>query len=268
MSRGKGRSEALTPSYDQRLAIGELELSLHPSGHMLGSAQLRVVRGNRTLVYAGDICGRSGWVCPPAEAVPCDVLALPATFGQRGLRFPARDRIMTRLERFLDKALEAKGPAVLLVPPFGVGPEVVMGLGRAGYKLRLHRAVAEVMRIHADLGVRVPRYRRLGKRVGRGEVVLVPPILRAQLPSLFPGARIGFVGPRAVEPDYVHRLGVDEAFALSNVADHTELLEFVHATGAREVFLTGGAIGDVQEELRERGLVVRDLLPQKQLTLF
>lgn len=268
ISRGKGKLDALTAAYDQRLAVGELELSLHPAGSMLGAAQLRIVRGGRVIVYAGDVGPRAGFVCPPAEPIRCDVLALPATFGQRGVGFPPRDEVMADLRRFLDAALTEGGPVVLLVRALGVGPEVAVGLGRAGYKLRVHRALADVLKIHAELGVLVPPFKRLGKRVGKQEVVLVPPILRGQVPELFPAARVGFVGPRAVDAAHVHQLGVDQAFPLTHVADRQELERFVDETGAGEVFLTGGAIPDFRALLEPKGVVVRDLLPQKQLSLF
>lgn len=266
--KNKRLPDALTAPFGHAIRVGALGLSLHQAGFILGAAQLRIEREGRVIVYARDVCPRASTVAPSAEPVPCDVLALAATHGGRLDRFPAREGVIEEIVRFVDASLEAKRPPVLLAERLRVAPDLAILLGRAGYRLRLHRAVADVLKLHEGLGVAVPAFKRLGKKPTRGDVVIAPPILRTNLSATLPEARMALVGPRATDAAHVHQLGVAEAFPLANVADQAELLAFVEATGAREVFLTGGKVEELGAALTATGRVVRDLRPQQQLSLF
>ncbi len=267
-TRGRGKIDALVAPYGQSLSVGNLTLSLHPSGHLLGGATLRIEREGRVLVYAAEISTRRSATAPPAEPPRCDALALLAPWAMRGLVFPPRDEVLADLGRFIDAALADGRTPVLLAPPLGIGVELLVGLGRAGYRLRAHRAVADVAKLYAELGISVPPHKRLGARVPKGEVLIVPPILRASLDALVPDARVALVGPRAADAAHVHQARVARAFPLSDSADGPELLGFVAATGARDVYLTGGEVEVFAARLRELGITARPLLPPRQLELF
>lgn len=268
VARGKGKLDVLTAPYDKPLTVGELKLSLHPSGHMLGGAQLRIEREGRVVVYAGEIWARPSVTALAAVTIPCQAIALPATYGRRPFTFPPREEVLEALRTFIDGTLAARRTPVLLTPPIGIGQELLATLGRAGYKLRVHRQVADVAKIYEALGIAMPAHKRFSSRVARGEVLLLPLILRASVEAQVPDARVALVGPKGIDAGYVHRLGVADAFPLSNVADRADLLQFVQATGAEEVFLTGGYIDELGEDLRDQGLRVHGLLPREQLELF
>jgi putative mRNA 3-end processing factor len=267
-TRGRGKLEALIAPYDQPLTVGELELSLHPAGHVLGAAQVRIVREGRVLVYAGEIYTRPSATALAAEPVRCDALALHATLARPDIAFPPREDVLKEICDFVDASLAERRTPVLLAQPVGVAQELVVHLGRAGYRLRLQRSIADVAKIYAALDVTVPDYKRFTNRVSRGEVLLFPPILRTSLSRLVPEARVALVGPRAVDAAHVHQLAVAGAFALSDVADRADRLAFVEATGAKEIYLTGGDVESFGAELRRRGLRVHNLLPREQLELF
>ena len=267
-TRGKARVEALTAPYDKPIRVGDLSLSLHPAGHMLGAAQLRIQREARVLVYAGDVSRTGTETTLGAESVPCDALALPATFARRPYRFPDRADVLAALRDFIDGTQAARRTPVLLAQPVELAQDLMVALGRAGYRLRVHRSVAEVSKLYATLGVVVPPYKRYTQRLGRGEVGVFPAILKAQLEGQISDARFALVGPRAVDAAYVYQSGVAAAFGLSDVADRVDLLDFVDSTGARSIYLTGGYIDDFAADLRDRGLRVYGLRPSEQLELF
>lgn len=266
-ARGRGKLDVLTAPYDHPLTVGELTLSLHPSGHMLGGAQIAVQREDRVVVYAGDVHTRGSATAMAAEPKACNVLALGASYAARGLRFPPREEVLRDIRRFVDATLGGRGTPVLLAPPLDIAQELLVELGRAGYKLKVHRQLADIAKLYGQLGVALPPFKRLGRTIARGDVVLMPVILRAQA-EVGTDPRLAFVGPRAVDPVYVHQQRVAKAFPLSNVADGEALLEFVKATGASEVFLTGGEVETFRSALAQEGLRVYDLQPREQLELF
>lgn len=267
-SRGRGKLDVLTAPYGSPLTVGELRMTLHPAGHLLGSAQLEVERNGRRVIYAGDVSTRPSATTLRAEARPCSALALPATYGAPGFSFPPREEVLEGIQSFIESCLADKKVPVLLAPPMGIAQELLVSLGRLDVKLKVHKSIADVAKMYAELGLTLPPYKRLTKAVSRGEVLIMPPILRTSVDGLIADARVALVGPRSVDAAHVHQLRVMEAFPLSNVADRAELSAFILETGAEDVFLTGGAVSEFAYGLRDAGIRVHELLPREQLELF
>ena len=88
-----GRGKTLTSPFLRRFSLGELDLELHPAGHMLGAAQVRVTRDGSQLVYTGDFqLGRSR-TAGQANVLDCDVLVMRATYGLPRHVFPDRQEV-------------------------------------------------------------------------------------------------------------------------------------------------------------------------------
>src|ERR1700744_4211938 len=81
-----GREEA---AYGETIARGEVALSLHPAGHILGSAQCAIRWKGITIVVSGDYKRRRDPTCRAFEPVACDVFVSEATFGLPVFRHPA-----------------------------------------------------------------------------------------------------------------------------------------------------------------------------------
>src|SRR4051812_44028696 len=69
LPRALRRTAALPAAYGQTFALGSLRLTLHPAGHVLGSAQVRCEANGLDLVYAGDIGGMGSRASLTAEAL-------------------------------------------------------------------------------------------------------------------------------------------------------------------------------------------------------
>lgn len=270
LSRGTGKIEALTSPYRRPFTLGPLELEMFPSGHVLGAAQLMVRRDGRRIVYTSDVNPRKTATAEQGVPVECDVLAIPATYGAPMYRFPPREEVLHELTRFVDRCLEERATPVFFANPVGTAQELMSVLGKAGYRLRVHRSVYDVAKIYKAQGLTLPNSRRFQGSPARDEVVIFPPILRrhASVRKLRK-YKTAVVSGRAVDPAWVHSQRVDEAFPLSDTADFKELFHFIEATGAQEVYLVDGQIEPMAAHLRERlGVRVYSLMKPQQLTLF
>src|SRR6266850_2461559 len=69
-----------TLPYGERRRIGDATVSLHPAGHMLGSAQVRVEGSSGIWVFSGDYKREADPTCAPFELVRCDVFITEATY--------------------------------------------------------------------------------------------------------------------------------------------------------------------------------------------
>ena len=66
--------------YGEPVNFGGVQVSLHPAGHVLGSAQVRIEHGGETWVVSGDYKRDPDPTCAPFEVLPCDVFISEATF--------------------------------------------------------------------------------------------------------------------------------------------------------------------------------------------
>ena len=90
-------------AYGDAFALGDARVSLHPAGHVLGSAQVRIEVDGEVWVASGDYKRQHDPTCAPFEVVPCDVFITEATFGLPIYRWPdtgevARDIVAWRDE--------------------------------------------------------------------------------------------------------------------------------------------------------------------------
>src|SRR5688572_7144372 len=70
-----------TLEYGESIAVGDARVSLHPAGHVLGSAQVRVEHRGEVWVVSGDYKLEHDPTCAPFEPVACDTFVTESTFG-------------------------------------------------------------------------------------------------------------------------------------------------------------------------------------------
>ena len=115
------------------LAIGSLQASLHPVGHLLGACAVAVQHGTERLFFSGDV-GRSQDLLmpPPLPPQATDTLIVESTYGDRE---HAAEDVASRLAGIINRTV-ARGGSVLM-PAFAVGRAqalllVLQRLKRAG----------------------------------------------------------------------------------------------------------------------------------------
>ena len=69
-------------------AINGVDVSFHPAGHVLGSAQIAVEKDGLRIVASGDYKRRPDPTCAGFEPVPCQVFITEATFALPVFRHP------------------------------------------------------------------------------------------------------------------------------------------------------------------------------------
>ena len=75
-------------AYGETMRLGEVDISYHPAGHVLGSAQILLEHRGERIVVSGDYKRRPDPTCAPFEPVACDVFVTEATFGLPVFRHP------------------------------------------------------------------------------------------------------------------------------------------------------------------------------------
>ena len=83
--------------YGETLRVGEVDISFHPAGHVLGSSQILIEANGARVVVSGDYKRGHDPTCVPFEVLRCDAFISEATFGLPVFRHPDPRKEVARL---------------------------------------------------------------------------------------------------------------------------------------------------------------------------
>ncbi|NYZ77016.1 beta-CASP ribonuclease aCPSF1, partial [Candidatus Micrarchaeota archaeon] len=110
--------EANIIEYQERIATS-LPFSLHPAGHILGSA-MTLVHEKGGILYTGDISMRKSRVLDPCEkALKAETLIMETTYGAKEDILPGIKEASHQLIRTINETLNKGGHVI--IPSFAVG---------------------------------------------------------------------------------------------------------------------------------------------------
>ncbi len=248
--------------YGQRFRLGEVEVSFHPAGHVLGSAQVRMEAGGQVWVVSGDYKRAPDPTCAPFEVVPCDVFVTEATFALPLYRWHEPRAVVAGILAWWDANRAAGVASVLFAYAMGKAPRILAELAALTDPDRMvmvHGAVGALVDLYREAGVRMLATALVSETArGRsfaGELVVAPPAaggstwMRRFGPheTAFASGWMRVRGTR-------RRKGFDRGFALSDHADWPALLRTIDQTGARRVLVTHGYADELARFLREKGV--------------
>ena len=231
-------------------------LSLHPAGHIFGSAQLLAAHPDRgTLLYTGDFKLRPGRSAEPCATPRAEVLIMETTFGRPHYVFPPTEEVLARIVRFCRDALENDEVPVLFGYSLGKSQELLAGLADAALPIALHPQTAKMTRHYEVMGVAFPPHTVCEPAEAGGHVVICPPqtAQSAWIRKISP-RRTAMITGWAVDPGTIYRYKCDAAFPLSDHADYPDLLRFVECVQPKLVYTVHGFTHEFARGLRERGL--------------
>lgn len=244
-------------------------VTLHPAGHILGSAQCLLAHETHgTLLYTGDFQLRPALAAETCAAPRADVLIMETTFGLPRYAFPPADAVLQAITDFCAEALADGATPVLYAYSLGKSQELLQGLGPARLPVMLHRQACRLTRIYEELGMSFPPYREFEAAECRGHVVICPPAWGRDAPAAdVPRPRTAVITGWAVDSSVVYRYGCDAAFPLSDHADFNDLLRFVGLVQPRTVYTVHGFAQEFAQTLRARGVEAWALGADNQLEL-
>ncbi len=266
---GRLQRHALPAAFARPFDIGALRLEVLPSGHLPGSASLLVESEGRRVLYGGAVCrGQPAFGAAPAIVRRADAVCLDATFGDARFRFPPREEALADLRRFVEGALAAGRPPVVLAPPLGGAMDAAGALAGVGIALRGHRAIVAAAAAFRAAGTKAPLVGRFERKLGPRDALLWPPEAR-EAPRLgaLRSAAFAFVSGESLDPAIAASMRAEAHIALANRSGYPDLLAHIEATGAREVALVHGCAETLASDLRARGYDAYTLGPPRQMEL-
>ncbi|HEY1381668.1 MAG TPA: ligase-associated DNA damage response exonuclease [Gemmataceae bacterium] len=243
--------------YGEPVTVNGVRVSLHPAGHILGSAQVRLELGGKVWVVSGDFKTNPDPTCAAFEPVRCHVFITESTFGLPIYRWPAPGDVFADVNAWWRANKEAGKASLLYGYALGKAQRLLAGVDPAIGPIYLHGAVDKLTAAYREAGVALPPTKYAEAVRGfdwSGSLIVAPPSAH-QTPwtRKFGTVSTGFASGWMTIRGTRRRKAVDRGFVLSDHADWPGLLSAIAATGAERVGVTHGYTAVLVRWLRERG---------------
>jgi putative mRNA 3-end processing factor len=250
----------------QPLAYGEVvqhrgvRISLHPAGHVLGSAQVRLEHGGQVWVASGDYFV-SGFdernpTCLPFEPLRCDCFITESTFGLPIYRWRPQAEVLAEIDAWWRANAAAGRASVLQAYSLGKAQRLLAGVDAGIGPIVVHASVAAINEAYRASGVPLPATLRLDDALDdavlRRALVIAPPMAQSGRP--LGEHRVAFASGWMQLRSARRRPGLDRGFVLSDHADWPGLQRAIVASGAERVIVTHGQEAELVRWLVEQGL--------------
>jgi Cft2 family RNA processing exonuclease len=230
-------------SYNQFFKIKNTLITLHPAGHILGSAQIQIKSKDTSLVYTGDFRIRPAKTVEPFEFVKPDILIMESTFGLPHYKVPPREQTEDELIDLCRSLLKHGKVPVVLAYSLGKGQEALKILTEAGLPVAVEYHILRYVSIYEKYGVKFGEFEKFKRSEfrGKGKVLLMPVQERSKsyLKNL-PGAYTIYLSGWGIDQSAAQKFGVDKVLPLSDHADFDELIELVEKTKPAQIYVTHG----------------------------
>ena len=247
-------------AYGEPFTLGDARVSLHPAGHVLGSAQVRIEVDGEVWVASGDYKRQPDPTCAPFEVVPCDVFITEATFGLPIYRWPETSDVARAIVEWRDECAARGETAILYCYALGKAQRLLAELAaQTDRPAFLHGAIDTGTAVYREAGIPMLATRRIADEPRgsdfQGELVLAPPSAAGSAwIRRFRKAQQGFASGWMRIRGNRRRRNYDRGFVVSDHADWPALLRTVRETGARRVIATHGATDALVRALNEGGI--------------
>jgi len=253
---GKSASIQSLPFGDS-VMMGPVRVSLHPAGHILGSAQVRVEHRGEVWVVTGDYKTEPDPSCENFELVECHCLISESTFGLPVYRWRPSAEIFAAMRAWWAGNREAGFTSVMYAYSLGKAQRLLRGLLGAEDPILIHPTVDAFLPHYREAGVEFPDTQVLGEQLddsarGRAMVIIPSNAGQAFLESCGPVSRAFASGWMSMRSGR-RRQSMEKGFALSDHVDWQGILDTVEATGAERIGMTHGYSDTVVRYLREQG---------------
>ncbi len=245
-------------AYGEKLKLGGVEVSFHPAGHVLGSAQIRLASAAQSVVVSGDYKREPDPTCAAFEPIACDIFISEATFGLPVFRHA---QSMAEIDKLLaSRRLFPERAHLVGAYALGKAQRVMALLRQAGYDrpIYLHGAMEKLTDFYVSEGIELGDIRKVSAadraHLG-GEIVICPPSALQDLWSRkFPDPVAAFASGWMRVRARARQRGVELPLVISDHADWDGLCATVRDTQCAKLLVTHGESDALVHWARTQGI--------------
>ena len=253
--------------WNESVWINGVRISLHPSGHIIGAAQIRVEYKGEVWVVSGDYKTENDGISGAFEPVPCHTFITESTFGLPVYRWQSQEVIFEQMWAWIGNNQQQDRASMLIAYSLGKAQRILQAIAPISDKIYVHGAIWNTHQVLLDNGIQLPVVQRITNETNKADlksaVIIAPPGAEdspwtKRLPSFRTATCSGWMQVRG----QARRSSSDMGFALSDHADWNGLLSAVKATGASKVFVTHGFQSVFSRYLNEIGIEAAEVITQ------
>ncbi|PZU19621.1 MAG: ligase-associated DNA damage response exonuclease [Chryseobacterium sp.] len=249
--------ECQSVEYGEVLNINGVKVSLHPAGHIIGSAQIRMEYKGYVSVVSGDYKIQDDGISTPFESVRCNEFVSESTFGlpiYNWLSVVAQEQ---QMRNWVQQNKANGKTSVFIGYSLGKSQRIMKALEGLD-ELNVHYSIAKLNEAYESVGVQLPDYNTIDLREDKkhlnGKIVILPPALidnpaMKKIPNLAYAICSGWMQIRGAR----RWRSADAGFAISDHADWQGLISAIKATEAEKVHITHGQTAVFSKYLNEIG---------------
>ncbi|MEL6673587.1 MAG: ligase-associated DNA damage response exonuclease [Bacteroidota bacterium] len=250
-------------AFGEKIYMNGVEISFHPAGHIIGSAQIRLAYQGEVWVVSGDYKVEDDGFCAPFEAVPCQHFITESTFGLPVYHWRPQEEIFADINQWwAQNAAEGK---ISLLSGYSLGKaqRILQGLDRNIGPVYTHGAIENTNEVLREAGIALKPTQRIHlqgeekfeKKLNQNAMIVAPPgAIGSNWSRRFQPFSLGIASGWMQIRGARRRRAADRGFVLSDHADWPGLNQAIEATGAEHVYVTHGYTEIFSRWLREKGL--------------
>jgi putative mRNA 3-end processing factor len=242
--------------YGEKLKLGDAWISLHPAGHILGSAQVRIEVAGKVTVVSGDYKRAPDPTCLPFEVVECDIFVTESTFGLPIYQWNSGEKIKEQIVHWWKTNAEQDRPSILFAYTLGKAQRIMSLLANTPGQIYCHGAVMSISQLYKELQIPLIPFspvseRAKGASFSKDLIIAPPSAFGSTWMRRFPHCRTAFVSGWMEVRGNRRRRAVDTGFVLSDHADWPALIDTIKESKAKIIYTTHGYSATLAKYLNE-----------------
>ena len=251
--------------YGEVISINGVNISLHPAGHIIGSAQVRLEYKGEVWVVTGDFKMENDGMSQPFEPVKCDVLVMESTFGLPLFQWKQQQDVFDEINQWWLGNIAAGKTSILIGYSLGKAQRLIYHLNKEQGPIFVHSSIEVVNQVLRRNGFDIPIVQKLDVASPGTDyshsLILAPPTLLSTpfVNHLEPFSAAMVSGWMSLRESRRNNL-IDRGFVLSDHADWNQLKTAVTESGAQRIFITNaGYSSSFYRWLRDSGYDITEV---------
>lgn len=254
-----GENDCQSIGWNDPVIRNGVRVSLHPAGHIIGSAQVRVEYKGEVWVISGDYKTVDDGLSGAFEPVRCNTFITESTFGLPVYQWKSQEMIYDDMRHWVNRNKSEGYSSVFQAYSLGKAQRIIHALREYEGKIFVHGAVWQIQQALLADGWKFPRVERITADIPadirKGSIFISPaPIEQTFVAKLLGPYRTASCSGWMQVRGNRRRGNNDKGFVLSDHADWNGLLSAVEATGAEKVYVTHGFQSVLSRYLNENGI--------------
>lgn len=255
-----------TLEYGETTYINGIKLSLHPAGHIIGSAQIRLEFNGYIAVISGDYKTEHDGLSTAFEPVKCHAFVTESTFGLPIYNWLPQTELFADIKRWIAGNQLQQKTSVFMAYSLGKAQRLMKGLEGYG-KIFVHNSINNINKAIESCGIELPETQLVTLETPKSEVqnnivILPPALLGTNLIKKLPNAAVAICSGWMQVRGSRRWQAADAGFALSDHADWNGLLKAINDTEAEKVYVTHGSTATFSKYLNEIGIESAEVATQ------